>query len=147
MIDAKLIDLLRSDGHTLVVSSQEIRCFNGRGVKDLLRLLREEPEMLHGANVADKVVGKAAAALMVLGRVNEVYAEKISVSAVALLAKHDIILQYSERVPYITNRDGTGLCPLEQACGSLSEPEDIFYAIQRTLEKMKLNSKTITDNK
>jgi len=91
--------------------------------------------------------GIAAAALMVLGRVNEVYAEKISVSAVALLAKHDIILQYSERVPYITNRDGTGLCPLEQACGSLSEPEDIFYAIQRTLEKMMLNSKTITDYK
>ncbi len=141
MIDAKIIDLLRSDGHTLVVSSYETRCFSGRGVKDLLRLLNEEPELLRGANVADKVVGKAAAALMVLGKVNEVYAEKISASAVALLANHDIVLQYSEKVPHITGRDGTGWCPLEQACRSLSEPRDMLYAIRHTLEKLMMNSK------
>ena len=34
-----------------------IRIFRERGVRDLWRLLHEEPELLDGAFVADKVVG------------------------------------------------------------------------------------------
>ena len=44
-----------------------MRIFRERGVADLFRLLREEPQLLRGAFIADKVVGKGAAALMVLG--------------------------------------------------------------------------------
>ena len=46
-----------------------MRIFRERGVADLFRLLREEPQLLRGAFIADKVVGKGAAALMVLGGV------------------------------------------------------------------------------
>ena len=80
-------DLLHSGDWSLVIENHGVRTFSGRGVKDLLRVLEEEPQVLNGAKIADKVVGKAAAALMVLGKVREVYAELISTPAVELLRK------------------------------------------------------------
>lgn len=66
-----IIRLLHEGKHSLVVSNGEVRTFDKRGVADLYALLREDSEFLKGASVADKVVGKAAAALMILGEVGE----------------------------------------------------------------------------
>ena len=59
-----IIRLLHEGKHSLVVSNGEVRTFDRRGVADLYALLREDSDFLKGASVADKVVGKAAAALM-----------------------------------------------------------------------------------
>lgn len=64
-----LIRLLHGGDHSLVVANGNVYTFNGRGVTDLYALLREDPGFLKGASIADKVVGKAAAALMILGGV------------------------------------------------------------------------------
>ena len=69
----ELIRLLHEGGYSCVIRKEEIRTFTQRGVADLYDLLNQHPVFLHGAQVADKVVGKAAAALMVLGGVREVY--------------------------------------------------------------------------
>ncbi len=53
--------------------------YNQRGVNDLLQLVNNEPQRLQGAVVADKMVGKAAAALMVVGGVKRVYIPTLSV--------------------------------------------------------------------
>ena len=64
------IGLLFAEKCSCVVrNGDEVRIFRERGVKDLYRLLREEPQLLDGAFVADKVVGKGAAALMILGAI------------------------------------------------------------------------------
>ena len=55
-----------------------MRIFRERGVADLFRLLHEEPQLLRGAFIADKVVGKGAAALMVLGGVEGFFAGVVS---------------------------------------------------------------------
>ena len=60
----QLIDLLHVEACSCVIRNGDVtRIFRERGVKDLYRLLEEEPELLDGAFVADKVVGKGAAAL------------------------------------------------------------------------------------
>ena len=72
----RLIDRLHAERCSCVIrNGEQTRTFNERGVKDLYRLLTEEPELLRGAFVADKVVGKGAAALMILGSVEEVYTD------------------------------------------------------------------------
>lgn len=68
----ELIRLLHEGGYSCVIRKEEIRTFTQCGVADLYDLLNQHPVFLHGAQVADKVVGKAAAALMVLGGVREV---------------------------------------------------------------------------
>lgn len=83
-----LIERLNAENCSCVIrSGNETRVFHERGVKDLYRLLKEEPEFLSGAFVADKVVGKAAAALMILGGVKEIFANIISQPACELLEK------------------------------------------------------------
>ena len=59
------IDRLFAERCSCVIrNGSDMRVFYERGVKDLYRLLKEEPGLLRGAFVADKVVGKAAAALL-----------------------------------------------------------------------------------
>ena len=57
---------------------------------DIYDLLTQEPEFLKGASIADKVVGKGAAALMILGGIKELYTDIISTKALELLQKSDI---------------------------------------------------------
>lgn len=83
----RLIEILHNGNHSLVVDNGTIHTFNGRGVSDLYRIYTTEPEILKGASLADKVVGKGAAALMVLGNVRLIYADVISRPALSLGVK------------------------------------------------------------
>ena len=66
-----VIDCLFIENCSCVIRNGDtVRIFHERGIKDLFRLLKTEREFLDGAFVADKVVGKGAAALMVLGGVD-----------------------------------------------------------------------------
>ena len=108
------IGLLFAEKCSCVVrNGDEVRIFRERGVKDLYRLLREEPQLLDGAFVADKVVGKGAAALMILGGVEELFA-----------------------VPHIINRAGDGICPVEQLCAEAQTAEECLPLIEGFIRKM-----------
>lgn len=111
-----LIELLHRDGNTLVVANGEVCAFHGRGISDLYKLFRHDPGFLKGASVADKVVGKGAAALMVLGGVSRLHAGLISESALTLLRTSRIRVSYDKKVPQIQNRTKTGICPVEALC-------------------------------
>ena len=70
--DRQAIDLLFAEKCSCVVRNGDtIRIFRERGVRDLWRLLHEEPELLDGAFVADKVVGKGAAAPHIINRAGD----------------------------------------------------------------------------
>ena len=101
--DRQAIDLLFAERCSCVVRNGDtIRIFRERGVRDLWRLLHEEPELLDGAFVADKVVGKGAAALMAAGRVRELFADVVSHAALELLNGAGIPVSYTVAVPHIT---------------------------------------------
>ena len=108
--------LFTEKGSCVIRNGDSVRIFRERGIADLYRLLREEPQLLQGAFIADKVVGKGAAALMVLGGVTELFADVISRPALELLAGTGIAVEYTVAVPNIVNRAGTGICPVEQLC-------------------------------
>ena len=111
--DRQAIDLLFAEKCSCVVHNGDtIRIFRERGVRDLWRLLHEEPELLDGAFVADKVVGKGAAALMILGGVEELFADVVSRAALDLLAAAGKAVAYTVAVPHIINRGGDGICPV-----------------------------------
>lgn len=112
-----LVDLLHNSGHTLVVANgDDVRTFGHRGVADLFELLTSEPEFLRGASVADKVVGKGAAALMILGGIARLHTDIISDAALDLFRGSGVEVAYDTQVPFITNRDRSGRCPVETLC-------------------------------
>lgn len=132
----EIIDLLHSQKCSCVIAGAEgeIRSFHQRGVADLYTLLCQEPHFLHGASVADKVVGKAAATLMVKGKIRELYTDTISTPALKLLQKAQIPVEYVQVVPYIRNRDNTGWCPLETRCYEEESVDVLFTIIDRFIK-------------
>lgn len=132
-----LIDILHASACSLVVGKgDDIATYNGRGVSDLYRLLTTETSALQGACIADKVVGKGAAALMILGGISALWADVISQAAVDLLADSGIDLQYGRKVPHIINRQGTGMCPVEQLCADCITADECLPLISSFLQNI-----------
>lgn len=137
---AKLIEVLHKGNHSCVIYNHGaiIDC-RERGVKDLFRILKTCPATLNGAIVADKVVGKGAAALLILGAVKQIYADVLSKQALELLNTTDIVVSYGDLVENINNRAGTGICPVEDLCMDCVTANDCLPLIENFVEK--LNSK------
>ncbi len=132
-----LKDLLHERKCSCVLRNGETRTFGRRGVEDLYDLLRERPGLLLGADVADKVVGKGAAALMVSGRVRRVYADVISEPAYGLLLRAGIPVSYGRLVPAIRNRAGDGWCPVETLCRDKATAEECLPLIAGFVERLR----------
>ena len=120
--------IIRNNGTT--------RTFHERGVKDLHRLLMQEPEILSGASLADKVVGKGAAALMIAGEVAWVYADVISKAAMVLFEQSRVEVQYKQIVPNIINRTGTDICPVEKLCRDCKTAAECLPLIDKFIKEM-----------
>lgn len=130
-----LIEILDKQGCSLVIRSQgKEQCYWKRGVADLFHLLRNEPQVLLNAQLADKVIGKGAAALMVLGGVKEVYSHIISQPALQLLEDAHVCVSYTKCVEHIINRVGTDWCPVEKLCMSATTAEECLSLIEQFLE-------------
>jgi hypothetical protein len=128
--------LVVSDYSCIVINGDNEYIGQARGVKDLLHLLKDEPQILQEAFVADKVVGKGAAALMVLGKVSEVYAVLISRPALALLQRTDITVNYDTLVDNIINRAGTDICPVEKLCKDVDTADECLPLIENFISQM-----------
>lgn len=92
-----LIKLLHDGHHSLVVANGDICTFDSRGVTDLYDLFCNDPGFLAGASIADKVVGKGAAALMILGHISELHAEIISEAALELFCGSLVKVSYGKK--------------------------------------------------
>ena len=133
----ELIETLHTGGYSCVIEKEgKIRTFTHRGVADLYDLYENKKEFMQGARIADKVIGKGAAALIVLGKMKEVYADVISSSALSVLRAAGIPTDFKEETPFIVNRDKTG-CPLETACKDLNTPEEMFPAIKAFVAQLR----------
>ncbi len=122
--------LIDGDYSCVIGKGDEVRICHQRGVIDLFELNEKEPQFLQGAKIADKVVGKGAAALMVLGGVVEVHANVISRPALELLQRHGIEVSYLTLTDRIENRRKDGLCPVETLCLELDSPREMYIKIK-----------------
>lgn len=134
----KLKMMLHDGGYSCVVENfDQIFTFSQRGVSDLYDMVRNKSGFLKDARIADKVIGKGAAALMVIGEVKEVYADIISLSALLLLREAGVETDFGRIVPFIQNRDKTGWCPLEKICYEEGSAENILLLIDEFVNSMK----------
>lgn len=129
----KAKDTLHNGGFSIVVLNQNNEYVSSEsGISALLLLLKDKPDMLRGASIADKVVGKAAAMLMVYGCVAEVYAGIVSRHAMSVFERAGLTLHYDRLVPHIINRAGTGICPMEKKVLLMDDPAECFKALSDT---------------
>lgn len=135
----QLIQRLHDEGCSCVIyNNNQTLLFHRRGVQDIHHLLHNAPATLRGAMIADKVVGKGAAALMIAGGVEWVYAEVISQAALELFTEHNIEVEVGTIVSNIINRTGTDICPVEKLCLGRT---DIAECVELIDEFVKANAK------
>lgn len=128
----EIATILHSEGCSCVIYNRDAvtLCYE-RGVKDLLRILKTDAATLSGAMIADKVIGKGAAAIIILGGVKSVYADVISKPALELLSTVSVCVKYKDCVPNIINRSGAGICPMEKLCSDCKTAIDCLPLIER----------------
>ena len=85
------------------------------GVRELLTAVDRLGALAGGASLADKIVGKAVALIVVHAGICAVDTRVASESAVKLLKRHGVPLRTASIVPQILNRRGDGPCPMEKA--------------------------------
>jgi len=119
-----------------VTADDRSMTFDGRGVADLYRLYSTTPEVLVGATVADRIVGRGAAALMVAGGVRQVYTDVVSEAALDMFAAHpEVFVDYGTITDHIVNRRGDGPCPVEALTAPVSDPDECVRLIGGFLAK------------
>lgn len=116
--------LLKKGGHTCVfITNGGVFTSDERGIKPLLDVLNSDMDTAN-AVVADKVVGKAAAFLYVLMKIETLYAQTVSEPALFVLKRAGIKVEYDTLVPSIRNRAGTGRCPMESAVWKIDDAQE-----------------------
>ena len=128
---------LALDGHSCVVrrANGVILTSDEQGIRPPLLWIREDLGILRGAEVADKVIGKAAALLFAYGGVKSVWAAYMSEAARDFLRAAGIAFDYGELVPVILNREGTGMCPMEQKVIEIDDPARAFALFDGLIAK------------
>ena len=122
----------------VVIRGGRLYPWNGRGVSPLLEFHdHREPGFLKGATVVDKVIGRAAAAIIVSGGAVRVHGEVMSEDGKTYLEGRGIQVTYGTLVPRILNMDRSDLCPLEKSVEGIDDPEQALTALRKRIEELK----------
>jgi hypothetical protein len=103
------------------------------GVKGLVDAISKQGSSLHGAAVADRVLGKAAALLCVYAKLSAVHAFVMSRLGEEVLKRHSIPFQHDTLVPNILNQHGTDMCAFERIVLETDSPKEAFLMISHRL--------------
>jgi len=100
-------------------------------VKPFLDLIENNPSMLEGAIVGDRIVGRAAALLCVYSKVKAVFAISISDEAIEILDAHNILATWQDTVPYIVEKDLSSRYKLDVYLKDIEDPKRAIEMIKK----------------
>ena len=109
-----------------------------KGIRPHLEAIeRLGKEKLRGTVMADKIVGRAAALLMLYSVPAEVHAGVITTKARELLETGGILVYPKGEVSAIKEKDGRIYCPFEAMVQGISDPEKAYHAIVSKINSLK----------
>ena len=129
-------NLIENQKATCVVIKQGkiLNIEQDRGVRPVIALY--EQGLLQDAVVVDKIIGKAAAMVLVLGGVSACYGVTMSSAALEYLKAHGVRAEYGTLTEHIINRKGDGICPMEQTVAEINDPNEALVALKAKMEEL-----------
>ena len=115
------------DGDSLIFTS------NKDGLQPLLEYIDRIVPYQNEIKIFDKIMGNAAALLSVKADCRKVYSPLGSQLAIKTLGDYNAEYYFTKIVPYIQNREGQGMCPMEKLSINKS-PEEFYEAVRRRLK-------------
>ena len=138
---SKAIDGIKAGefGCALIKDNVIIHKGVGKGVTPLLELAssKEGLQKLENSLVVDRIIGRAAAMLVVLGRVEYVYGLTMSKSGEEYLIANGIEVKSDRVVDAISDRTGRGICPMERSVMEIDDPMEGYEKLQETLTQLR----------
>lgn len=107
---------------------------SGHGVLPLLSLL--DGGKLREALVVDKVIGRAAAAICIVGGARQVHGLLMSEEAKDFLATNGVRATADRVVPKILNHDMSASCPMEASVSGETDPQKMVSALRDFVRKV-----------
>jgi hypothetical protein len=124
LLEEEQWNLVIVKGGQVLLSSKE------RGVAPFFQAVQSMGKNLHNAAAADRIVGSAVAMLCLHARITSVYAGIVSQGALDMLKGKRVAVSSKSTVPYISNYDGTDLCPFEKLARNCQGPSQLLVALQ-----------------
>ncbi|HZX21282.1 MAG TPA: DUF1893 domain-containing protein [Clostridia bacterium] len=130
-------DRLLEGGYScvLVRNGDIIMASRDKGIMPLFLKLTKDENSLQNASMADRVVGKALALLVLFAGIRSVYGYVMSDCAKLILNNNKVNVKYDKMVPYIMNKDGTDKCPMENLVDNIEAPQRAFDIISDFFRK------------
>ena len=126
-----------ANGTTCVlVKEDKIILSKDKGIAPILKLINAG-ENLENFSLADRIVGKAVAMLVVYSKIREVYAEVLSEKGEEVLKKHNIKYSYKTLTENIINRKGDDICPMEKTVSKIYDATLAYHALKKKVEELK----------
>ncbi len=134
-INQQLQQLIDAGQASFLIIKDDILVYQdlGIGVKPIIKVINSNPDLITDAIIIDKVIGKAAAMLLIKFKAQAVHGLLMSETALKLLDRHGLKYQYDNLVPYIANRNNDGLCPLED---SVKDTDDLDQGYSNILARI-----------
>ena len=119
---------LEKENLSFVVAKNGEIIFRGKanGIVDFLTAIRSLGKELDGSSVADRIVGKASAMLVIKSKIKKVYAKLMSEYAITILKQNNISFVCEKKTEVILNRARTSICPFENMAIQSNNPEEAY---------------------
>jgi hypothetical protein len=136
---SQYLEELEAAGMSLMVykSGEVIFQSASGGVRPHLEAIEELGRaVLRETIMVDKIVGRAAALLILYAGAAEAHAAVISASGKAAFSKHGMKFTYAEEAEHIKTRDGQIYCPFERMVQGIDDPEKAYLKIRAKLAEL-----------
>lgn len=137
---AKQLEVEQCLFQDFLAGSDTLRVYNGDkllftsdqdGIRPLMKYLDKSISIRGEIKIFDTILGNAAALLAVKADCKKAFSPLSSELAIKTLSDYSIKYDFSRVVPYIQNRQGKGMCPMESL--SIGKSPEEFYAAVRQL--------------
>lgn len=105
-----------------------------RGIAPIYDLYNKTSQTFAGASISDRVIGQAAATLLIDVKIAKVFGELVSEKAIVLLEANNIEVSYDKKVKNILNRSQDDLCPMEKLSLDSPRADELNEKIRQFLE-------------
>ena len=133
------LETLEETGNSLMIYKNNELIFesNLKGIRPHLKAINELGLELRDSLMVDKILGRAAAFLVIYSGAAETIAVVVSTPGKRVLEKYGIRFSYREEVPHIKMENGVIYCPFERMVQGIQDPKEAYEAIVEKMNSFK----------
>ncbi len=133
------LDTLEKTGNSLMIYKEDELIFESDlgGIRPHLKAIDELGSELEDSLMVDKILGRAAAFLVIYAKAAEAQTLLVSSPGKQVLEANGIKFYAREEVPHIKMENGVIYCPFESMVQGINDPDEAYKAIVAKMESFK----------